>query len=215
MVAGQSPKYVSIATKLTQAIESGRYAPGDRLPAESKLAEEYRATVPTVRRAMALLRSQNLIESRQGVGTFVRNLSSQQLPDDEDGFLVGDAPESAHEEMPWPRHLRSIAKVSGSAILCAVYFEGASLTMGRVVRALYTPVGDPLMHKRGRAIEEALSEDEGRGRVYRIARPTDGVEAELLRISPGSPALSIVKPLGKSRILDTVYPGDTLVPGTD
>jgi len=72
----RAPKYQRIADHLRREIKSGTYRPGERLPAETALLEEYRAwfpslALPTLRQAIALLRAEGLIESRQGVGTFV------------------------------------------------------------------------------------------------------------------------------------------------
>ncbi len=44
-----------------------------RLPAETVLAERFRVSLPTVRQALAALRAEGLIESRQGIGTFVKD----------------------------------------------------------------------------------------------------------------------------------------------
>lgn len=67
------PKYHRVADALRALIQAGELRAGDRLPAETAIATEYATSVPTVRQAMAVLRSEGLIESRQGVGTFVRD----------------------------------------------------------------------------------------------------------------------------------------------
>ena len=49
-------------------------APGARLPSTRELVARYRASPVTVQRAMRTLSSQGLVESRPGVGTFVRTV---------------------------------------------------------------------------------------------------------------------------------------------
>ncbi|MFI1799708.1 GntR family transcriptional regulator [Streptomyces sp. NPDC020379] len=64
--------YEKIADELSEAIRSGRLVPGERLPSEAALAERYGRSVPTIRDALRLLRSEGLIEKQQGRGNFVR-----------------------------------------------------------------------------------------------------------------------------------------------
>ncbi|WP_327368690.1 GntR family transcriptional regulator [Streptomyces sp. NBC_01217] len=64
--------YERIADELRQSIRAGELRPGDRLPAESKLAEKYKRSVPTIRDALRLLRDEGLIEKQHGRGNFVR-----------------------------------------------------------------------------------------------------------------------------------------------
>lgn len=47
-------------------------APGARLPSTRSLVAEYQASPVTVQKALQTLTTQGLIESRPGVGTFVR-----------------------------------------------------------------------------------------------------------------------------------------------
>ncbi|CCO50308.1 putative transcriptional regulator [Vibrio nigripulchritudo SOn1] len=55
-----------------RAIKSGSYSINERLPTESDLAAEFEVSRPIIREALKKLRDQNLIYSRQGVGSFVR-----------------------------------------------------------------------------------------------------------------------------------------------
>ncbi|WGW11985.1 PLP-dependent aminotransferase family protein [Saxibacter everestensis] len=50
----------------------GGAAPGSRLPSTRRLVAEYQASPVTVQKALQMLTAQGLIESRPGVGTFVR-----------------------------------------------------------------------------------------------------------------------------------------------
>jgi GntR family transcriptional regulator len=64
-------KYQQIADQLRSQIASGAFAPDDRLPSEPDLIRRYDASRNTVRLALALLTNQGLVETRQGLGTFV------------------------------------------------------------------------------------------------------------------------------------------------
>ncbi|MFC5830601.1 FadR/GntR family transcriptional regulator [Nonomuraea insulae] len=45
---------------------------GERLPAETALAERFKVSLPTIRQAVGVLRAQGVVESKHGIGTFVR-----------------------------------------------------------------------------------------------------------------------------------------------
>jgi GntR family transcriptional regulator len=67
-----APKYQRIADELRRDISNGTYQPGDRMPAETALLERFRVSLPTLRQALGVLRAEGLIESRHGIGTFVK-----------------------------------------------------------------------------------------------------------------------------------------------
>jgi GntR family transcriptional repressor for pyruvate dehydrogenase complex len=58
--------------QLRDMIYQGELGPGDRLESERDLAALFRVGRPTVRNAIQRLTDQGLVESRRGVGTFVR-----------------------------------------------------------------------------------------------------------------------------------------------
>src|SRR3954470_21291793 len=63
--------YQQIARRIAASIEDGRYGPGDRLPSERELADDFGVSRPTVRDAMIALEFQGLVEARQGSGVYV------------------------------------------------------------------------------------------------------------------------------------------------
>jgi len=65
-------KYRQIADNLREQISSGTLRPGDRLPTEPQLATAYDASRSTIRLAIGMLSTNGLVETRQGMGTFVR-----------------------------------------------------------------------------------------------------------------------------------------------
>jgi GntR family transcriptional regulator len=64
--------YERIVADLRREILSARLRSGERLPSEHDLADEYGTSRPTVRRAVAVLRSEGLVVTEQGRGAFVR-----------------------------------------------------------------------------------------------------------------------------------------------
>lgn len=70
--SGRRPKYQRIADELRTAIQSGAFAPGDRLPGENDLMTRYEVARMTARQALSVLRNEGLAEARRGAGVFVR-----------------------------------------------------------------------------------------------------------------------------------------------
>lgn len=52
-------------------IAKGTYKPGDRLPSEARLTEDFGVSRTVIREAVAALQSERLLEPRQGAGVFV------------------------------------------------------------------------------------------------------------------------------------------------
>lgn len=66
------PKYRAIASALVEAIEDGRFSPGDRLPPQRELAWQLGVTVGTVSRAYSEIERRGLLSGEIGRGTYVR-----------------------------------------------------------------------------------------------------------------------------------------------
>ncbi|RFC61813.1 FadR family transcriptional regulator [Fulvimarina endophytica] len=60
-----------ISERLRRIIQSGHIAVGQKLPTEAALTSQYQVSRTVVREAIASLRSDGLVESRQGAGVFV------------------------------------------------------------------------------------------------------------------------------------------------
>lgn len=65
-------KHDTIRQTLIEAIASGRYEVGQRLPSESELVRMFGASRPTVNRALRDLQLSGVIERRAGSGSYVR-----------------------------------------------------------------------------------------------------------------------------------------------
>lgn len=77
------PAYQQVADQLLELILSGQLAAGHRLPAEAELAASFGVSRSTVREALRVLASRDLIETTRGTtgGTFVRTIEPSQVSD--------------------------------------------------------------------------------------------------------------------------------------
>ncbi|WP_205626102.1 GntR family transcriptional regulator [Photobacterium aquae] len=66
------PMYRQIADAIKEQIQAGDYKPGEALPTEAQLREQFSVSRVTVRQALKLLIEQNVLESIQGSGTYVK-----------------------------------------------------------------------------------------------------------------------------------------------
>ncbi|MCF8205911.1 MAG: GntR family transcriptional regulator [Methylotenera sp.] len=71
MPKSAAPLYEQIRQLIVAALAEGEWRPGDALPSEAALAERFHASPGTVRRALDELTAANVVERRQGAGTFV------------------------------------------------------------------------------------------------------------------------------------------------
>ncbi|GAB3419468.1 FadR/GntR family transcriptional regulator [Flindersiella endophytica] len=79
-----------IARQLLSQLLSGRVAPGTRLPSERRLAESLQVGRSTIREALKALDVLGIIEVRQGDGTYLRQSTSDLLPQAiEWGLMLG------------------------------------------------------------------------------------------------------------------------------
>jgi GntR family transcriptional regulator, phosphonate transport system regulatory protein len=77
-LAARAPRdsfWTRIAAELAEAIARGVYPPGQRLPSEHALAEQFGVNRHTIRRSLASLSSQGLLRVTQGSGTYVEEFA--------------------------------------------------------------------------------------------------------------------------------------------
>lgn len=217
----KQPKHRLIAETLYEAIQSGRFAPGDRLPGESDLMQDHGVARNTARDALGLLTTWGVTETRKGAGVFVRDfkpiirdgirrLSSETWPagrsmwaDETEGRNLGIDHISVTETEP-PAHIRDMLGL-----------QPDEKTVRRFRRFLID--GKPVMVSRswlpasvaaGTAIAQ---EDTGPGGTYARLRdlgrgptkfredlrarelPEPDEDSELLQLSRGTPVIDIIR----------------------
>lgn len=73
------PLYRELQRRLTRALSEGTWKPGEALPSESRLAQQYGVSIGTVRRAIDELVSGRILVRQQGRGTFVATHTADRL----------------------------------------------------------------------------------------------------------------------------------------
>lgn len=68
------PAYNQLVNILRRKIAAGEYRPGERLPSEAELCNQYQVSTITARRAIKILVEQDIAETRKGQGTFLKPL---------------------------------------------------------------------------------------------------------------------------------------------
>ncbi|GGW79505.1 GntR family transcriptional regulator [Streptomyces lomondensis] len=72
MIGSVPSRHHEIAEDLRHQITTGRIKPGERLPSEAGLADRYKVSTVTLRRALAVLQGEGLVEKIHGRGNFAR-----------------------------------------------------------------------------------------------------------------------------------------------
>ncbi|MFC4908861.1 GntR family transcriptional regulator [Actinomadura gamaensis] len=68
---GPVPPYQQIADTLRKRIKSGEIPAGRRIPSLVELEQEYEVARDTLRKAIQVLKDEGLVQTVQGMGTFV------------------------------------------------------------------------------------------------------------------------------------------------
>src|SRR3954467_11461998 len=119
--------------QLAEQIKSGRLAPGERLPTEQELTRAARVSRTVVREAVAALRAEGLVITRQGVGAF-----------------VSAAPQHAPFRIE-PERMQTLADILNVMELrLGVEIESAGIAAARASKVQLRAIGNALS-----AIEEA------------------------------------------------------------
>ena len=62
-----------LSDRLLESIKNGTFRPGDKLPTESEIIRQQGVSRTVVREALSSLQAYGVVETRQGIGTFVRS----------------------------------------------------------------------------------------------------------------------------------------------
>jgi GntR family transcriptional regulator len=142
-------KYRQIADDLREQIITGKFPLGGQLPTEPNLADRYDASRSTVRLAIGLLIHEGLIETRQGMGTYVAQPPASLTVDlsREEDWQAGEHADAALQpagepaSMPTAERFQTETATADAEIAAALdVADGAQL----VVRRSYLYLGkDP------------------------------------------------------------------------
>jgi GntR family transcriptional regulator len=134
------PLHRQLFLVLHDEIARGAIAPGDPLPTEQTLCEQFGVSRITVRRALADLADRGYIERRQGVGSFVRRRDPSAPPPQSGSYMDGLRQTQFETEAQVVEFDRRVPPL---AVAAKVSFEGDALHILRVRRERRT--AEPLM----------------------------------------------------------------------
>ncbi len=73
-------KFITIYNDLKEKIQSNEYAPDHKLPSENELADQYRTSRETTRKALNLLAQNGFIQKIKGKGSIVLDVNKMNFP---------------------------------------------------------------------------------------------------------------------------------------
>lgn len=101
-----------LVTELSRRICSSELARGTKLPTESQVMEEHGVSRTVVREAMSRLQAAGLVETRHGIGTFVRDIPSPS------GFRIDPASIVTLQDVLAVLELRISLEVEAAGLAC-------------------------------------------------------------------------------------------------
>ena len=193
-------RYMRIAADLRRLIASGEIAPGRLLPSESELAHEHQASRVTIRKALAQLKHEGIVDSRQGFGWYVVGAPLRQSLRDLTTIerqirAAGRTPSRELVRFAFVRtppaltevlmtdsvlEIARIDRIDGQPFATATVWVRADLAAGLSPRALeHRPLSEQLGVELGGATQTITA--------VTAAQP----EAELLAVPTGAPILRV------------------------
>ena len=118
--------FEQIVEQIEESIHEGKLKPGDQLPAERELAQQFGVSRTAVREAMKTLCEKGLVEAYSGRGTFVTPGKSRSMRHSLDWLAHGGDPQNAR----YVTELREILEPQFTA-LAAARIEEQQLAMMR------------------------------------------------------------------------------------
>ncbi|KOY81466.1 FadR family transcriptional regulator [Lysinibacillus macroides] len=113
--------YEEVSEILHEKIRAGLLKPGDRLDSVEQLAEQLQVSRSAVREALSALKAMGLIEIKQGSGTFVKSVTSNQLD-----FPLSTAILTNKQDVSHLLEVRKIIEV-GTAASAAIHRTDADI----------------------------------------------------------------------------------------
>jgi len=111
------PAWRQLADALRDRIAAGEWPPGARLPSETRLTQEYALGRTTVRRAVAALRAEGVVEVQHGWGTRVPSAREVERVTAEPGSVITT-------RMPTPQERAVLAVPDGVPMLVVTGPDG-------------------------------------------------------------------------------------------
>lgn len=200
--------YQHVADTVRRHILDGKLGPGEQLPTERELCEQFSASRITIRRALQILADELLIERRQGLGTFVSPSPSRRIPllnSDFSGSLAAHAPDLdravlAHGWHPAPAEVAVSLQLFPSASVLfarrvdmlngeAVAFDEIHLPESVADRLVEDDLAQLRFLERWQAVQQIRLGHLSQG-IEAVA--ADAAQSDVLAVAVGSPLLKEV-----------------------
>jgi GntR family transcriptional regulator len=203
------PLHHQVFLVLQDGIAERRYAPGEALPGEEELARLFGVSRVTIRAAMETLNALGLVERRQGVGTFVRELSGPEPLTVPMMDLLARTREIVRTTVAHvvefgferaPRHVRTHFQASPDDLFQRVV--RIRYMKDRPIMQVTTYIPEPIGRQFGRkdmeggslyAILQRFGITFASGEQIVTAAAADPVVAERLNVAIGAPLLKVVR----------------------
>jgi len=130
-----------VVEEVKKLIIDRKLLPGTMLPPERELAEQIGVSRTVVREAVQILTAMGLVESRQGVGTLIRQANGDQLSEQLNLMLQtkGFTLDNLH-------HVRSILEVEIAALAARQASEEEISELNGIVNRMEAQAGDPIAY---------------------------------------------------------------------
>jgi DNA-binding GntR family transcriptional regulator len=224
------PAYLRIADDLRELIVTGEIAPGDKIPSESQLQNDYDVSRIVVRRAADILEAEGLIVKQHGRGSIVRSQRPTEIRIIGDFYGVrptsspfASAARSAGQTPEWEYQSREttatkvIAERLGIRVGARVmktnyvfYADSVPIMMSTSYEALELTGGTPIKHPEAGPAQGVIARMDSIGIhithvvedvTARAARPQ---ERDRLQIPTGVPVLAVQRTyLADERAVET------------
>ena len=208
------PLYLQIADDLRKQILQQQLRPGERLLSEHSLMERYGASRQTVRKAVAVLKTEGLLDAAQGQGVFVRQrapmlrrFSRREWETDRSGGFVFERPATGTTVVEKEQGLITAPASVASRLGLS---EGTEVTVWKwrvlsddrplLLTTSYLPLADGASVRQPEMPEDVYGylADELGLRIGRLAehvasRMPQPAEAHELDLGPGTPVMLITQ----------------------
>lgn len=159
--------YQQIVDQISQMISTGTLKPGDRLPPERQLAEEFGVSRPAVREALSALNLMGLIEVRHGEGAFVQGVPVEGLMHSMALFLAMEQDESLGREL---LEIRAALEAEGAALAAERREEEDLATLSEALQKMESPLSEPLAAAADWDFHRAVAAASGNGLLVQVMR---------------------------------------------
>jgi GntR family transcriptional regulator, transcriptional repressor for pyruvate dehydrogenase complex len=131
--------YEQIVAQIEQSIVKGALKPGDQLPAERELAQQFGVSRTAVREAVKALREKGLVEAYPGRGTFIINGTPPSIRQSLDRMIRADH----HDGTAHLVEVREILEPEIAALAASHADEEAIASMREAIAVMDAAKNDP------------------------------------------------------------------------